>query len=247
MKYVAWLFLIATHAAQGDEALIAVAANFVPAANLLADEFEAVAPHTVTISSGSTGKLYAQIVNGAPYDAFLSADEETARRLESSGLAVRDSRFTYAVGRLVVWSADPAKILDGWQATLEQAGIRRLAIANPALAPYGRAAREALRNTGLWDAIADRLVLGENVAQALTLAVTANADVGLVALSQALSQNLDGQGGFIPVPGTLHEPIRQDGVLLIRGADNPAAIAFLAFLRSDEARGRIVALGYGTE
>ena len=247
MKNVAWLFLFAASAAQAEEAVVAVAANFAPAARVLADLFEADAPHTVTISSGSTGKLYAQIMNGAPFDVFLSADEDTARRLESSGLGVRDSRFTYAVGRLVVWSADPATVLDDWQTTLQQPGIRRLAIANPELAPYGRAAREALQHAELWNLLADRIVLGENVAQALTLTVTANADVGFVALSQALSSSLDGQGSYLPIPENLHEPIRQDAVLLGRGADNPAATAFLAFLQSDEARSRVTALGYGTE
>ncbi len=224
-----------------DTATVAVASNFRGVAAELARDFESGSPHRLRLVGGSTGKLYAQIVNGAPFDVFLAADEWRPRRLEDEGLAVAGSGFTYATGRLCLWSADPAR-LDGDAADLLRRGdFRRLAIANPDLAPYGRAAREALEALDLWDAVADRLVMGENIGQAHALVATGNADIGLVALPQV---GAAGDGCRVPLPESLHEPIRQRAVLLEHGAGNRAARAFLAYLGSPAARALIAAAGY---
>ncbi|MBI1234325.1 MAG: molybdate ABC transporter substrate-binding protein [Alphaproteobacteria bacterium] len=236
---LALLFALSARAG-ADEALVAVAANFARTAEALAEAYEADSGHTITISSGSTGQLYARIVQGAPYDAFLSADAERPALLVETGQAVSGSRFTYAVGRLALWSADPDRIgPDG--AVALSGGFRFLAIANPRTAPYGAAAMEVLEALGLTDAVADRLVTGGDVGATYAFIASGNADLGFIALSQLP----DGQGRAWIVPEALHAPLAQDAVLLSRGADNPAAVGFLAFLRSDEARAVIEAAGYG--
>lgn len=246
MKLLAGVVLCVSTAAGAAETVVAVAANFRPVAEVLARDFGATTAHTVRITSGSTGKLYAQIVSGAPFDVFLSADARTPALLEEAGFGVAGSRFTYAHGRLALFVRDPALLGDDLRDTLRQAGIRRIAIANPALAPYGQAAQEVLDAIGGPGAFADRIVTGENVAQAFAFVATGNADAGFVALSNVLQAAGEHDGDWLEVPSGRHAPIRQDAVLLRHGAGNPAAIAFLEFLAGGAARERIAASGYGT-
>lgn len=231
--------------AAGEEAVIGVAANFAEVVERLEKDFERRSGHALTVVVGSTGKLYAQIAHGAPLDAFLAADQARPQRLESEGLAVAGSRFTYAVGRLTLWSRTPGAV-DG-AATLRDGSFRLLALANPALAPYGEAARQTLENLGLWDDLEDRIVLGETVGQAYALVASGNAELGFVALSYVRSPRNRTPGSRWDVPSDLYEPIRQDAVLLTRAAANPAARGFLDFLRSDAAKAVIESYGYGGE
>ncbi len=227
------------------EARVAVAANFMAPMKALAARFEAATGHRLTLVSGSSGKLYAQIVQGAPFHLFLSADREKPRRLAAEGRRVPGTRFTYAEGRLVLWV--PGETLPPQPARyLREGDYRKLAIAHPRLAPYGRAAMEVLAALDAADAATPRLVRGENIAQAWQFVASGNADAGLVALSQVVERHGD-SGELWPVPAHLHSPILQDGVLLPAGAGNPAARALLDFLRSDEARALIRDFGYGTD
>lgn len=237
--------LVLSSIASAEEALVAVATNFVFTANELERVFEQGSPHRVTITSGATGKLYAQVRNGAPYDVLLAADQERPLLLEQEDLAVSGSRFTYAVGRLVVWSRQTGLIRPSVKETLEQPGIRKLAIANPQLAPYGVAAMQVLSALGEIDDLHDRLVTGENVGQAFTLVATGNADLGFVALSQVRGSAEGKRGASVEPDPDRYAPIRQDAVLLRHGAGNPAAQAFLAWLGSPEARRLIADHGYG--
>jgi len=233
-----------TAMAAGSEARLAVAANFAAPARALAERFESTTGQRLTLSMASTGQLFAQIHNGAPFDLLLAADRERPARLVADGLAVPGSDFTYAIGRLTLWSPRPEGVaLDG-AATLRAGDFRHLAIANPALAPYGIAAQQTLRALGLLDALSSRLVFGENVGQAQALVVSGGAELGLLALSQVLTLDAAAAGSRWDVPEQLHEPIRQDVVLLTRAEDNSAARRFLAFLRSPEARGLIARYGY---
>jgi len=245
MRVLAVLLLLST-SANAAEAIVAVAANFRPVAVQLARDFADATPHSVRITSGSTGKLYAQVLSGAPFDLFLSADAKTAAMLEASALGVQGSRFTYANGRLALWLRNPALLREDLPAALRQAGVRRLAIANPALAPYGQAAEEVLRACGGPGGFAGQIVTGENVAQAFAFVATGNADAGLVALSSVLQGGDEHGGAWIEVPSSCHSQIRQDAVLLRHGAGNPAATGFLEYLAGDAARERIAASGYGT-
>lgn len=233
--------------AAGAEAVIAVAANFSEVAERLAKDFERESGHRLTSVAGSTGKLYAQIANGAPFDVFLAADQESPGRLEKEGLAVAGSRFTYATGRLTLWSSEPGRIGRDGAATLRQGKFRRLAIANPALAPYGAAAQRTLESLGLWQRFKDRIVMGETIGQAHALVASGNAELGFVALSSVLSPRNETRGSRWDVPSDLHAPIRQDAVLVARAAGNPAARAFLGFLRSAKAKAVIATYGYGVE
>lgn len=235
-----------TLAAQAQQATIAVASNFAHTMKDLAAAFERQSDHSVGLAFGSSGKLYAQIVNGAPFDAFFSADQEKARALEDAARIVPGTRFTYAVGRLALWSATPGRIGDGPDA-LAPERFDRLAIANPKLAPYGMAAVEALKNLGRYDSVSDRLVQGENIAQTFQFVDTGNADLGFVALSQVRHRDGRENGSAWIVPERLHHPIRQDAVLLSAGADNPAALAFIDFVRSPAGRAIIASDGYRAE
>lgn len=235
----------AAHAVtQEDRIRVAVAANFLPALREIAAEFEARTGHQVVTSSGSTGRLYAQIRNGAPFDVFLSADAERPRLLEEGGLGVPGSRFPYALGRLVLWSPRTELLAAGGPEALEAGAFRRLALANPALAPYGAAARETLQALGLWTRLEGRLVRGENIAQAYALVATGNAPLGFVARSQILQATDPIPGATWLVPNTLHAPIRQDAILLARARDSLPAQAFLAALKRPETRDLLVRLGY---
>ena len=231
----------------GDEALLAVAANFAEVIELLEGEFERETGHNVTVSVASTGTLYAQIKNGAPFDILLAADQERPRLLEAEGLAVPGSRFTYAIGRLTLWSPEPRRIAANGAETLKLGDFRKLAIANPDLAPYGLAARETVEALELDETLEDRIVMGENIGQAHAMVATGNADLGFVALSYVLSPRNESKGSRWDVPQELYTPIRQDAVLLTRAADNGAARDFLAWLQGEDARARIREFGYAVE
>lgn len=215
----------------------AVAANFTAVAEELAVLFTAETGHEVALSFGSTGQLYAQISQGAPFDVFLSADAARPRIAISEGFAVEGTDFIYAMGRLVLYSAE-RDLADG-VAVLEEGAFEALAIADPIAAPYGAAAVETLEALGLFEALSGRFVTGENISQTLQFVATGNAEIGFVAASQVL-----GKPGQWLVPAELHAPIAQGAVLLAEGADNEAAIAFLDFLRGPEAVAVIEAAGY---
>jgi molybdate transport system substrate-binding protein len=232
--------------ARAASALIAVAANFAEAAEVIAEDFAAATNHEVTLAAGSTGKLYAQITKGAPFDALLAADQARPRRLEAEGHAVAGSRFTYAEGRLVLWSPDAAMIGPDGAATLAAGDFDHLAIANPDLAPYGLAARQTLEHMGLRTPLRDKIVMGQNIGQAFSMVATGNAALGLVAGSYVASPRNHAAGSKWAVPATYHDPIRQDAVLLAHGADNAAARAFLDYLKGADGRAVIARFGYGT-
>ena len=238
------LAAFALPAATAEPLTLAVASNFSIPARELAAQFERHSGHDVRIAAGSTGKLYAQIINGAPFDIFLAADAERPQLLEESGQGVASSRFTYAIGSLVLWSRDPA--LDGadCRAVLEKLGDRKLAIANPQTAPYGAAARAFLQSVDLWEAVQAQLVYGENIAQTLQFAATGNASLGLIAESHAGVDGLPKATCSWPVPASSHLPLEQQAILLRRAGDNDAAHEFLAFLRDQEARDIITRGGY---
>ena len=225
------------------QARIAVAANFSEVARLLAAQYMRRSGNRIEISTASTGKLYAQIRHGAPLDVLLAADHATPQRLVDEGLAVRASLYDYARGRLVLWSRDATLVTDG-ERTLRGHDFRRFAIANPALAPYGAAARQVLRHVGRWDTLQPRLVLGENVGQATQFVLSGNAEAGLLPRSLAQEAQRQAGGSAWLVPADWHQPIIQSAVLLDHGRDNPAAIGFLEYLRDDTARRTIAAHGY---
>ena len=235
---------LAAGPAVAAEALVAVAANFAGAMAELEAAFEGGGPYRIRVSTGATGTLYAQATHGAPYDILMAADRARPERLEAVGLAVPGSRRTYAVGRLVLWSAEPGRVSGEGVDTLRAGDFRRLAIANPELAPYGTAARDVLEGLGLYDPLRDRIVMGENIGQAHAMVATGSAELGFVALSQLLGPEAERAGSRWPVPETLHAPIRQDLVLLRRGAGNAAARAFLDFLETPTARRILVIAGY---
>lgn len=233
--------LVATGTVLAGEVRLAVATNFHEAAERLAAQFTEATGHSSRISYGSTGKLYAQIRHGAPFDVFLAADQERPQLMEQNGSAVPGTRFTYAVGKLVLWSPDPEAFTDP-VAFLREGNFRRLAIANPKTAPYGLAARQTLESLGLWTAMEGKLVRGESIAQTFQFVATGNARAGFVALAQLR----DGQGGGASweVPDTYHDPIAQQAILLERGRNNEAARAWLEFLASREAQDIIRQYGY---
>ncbi len=228
-------------AARADTIHAAVASNFQRTMKALAPIFEARTGHRLVISWGATGRLYAQIVNGAPHQVFLAADTARPARLERDGRAVPGTRFTYAEGRLMLCGSAPALRTKGLK-VLTEGKFDRLAMANPRLAPYGRAAREMLEHLGLAETLRPRIVRGENIGQTFHFVRSGAADLGLVALSQVLALPERERPACTPVPGNLHAPILQQAVLL---KDTPATRAFLDFLRSPEAREIIRRHGYG--
>lgn len=239
-----FLTLFALPLAHAESLTIAVASNFrVPAEQIIA-KFEQQTGHEVRISSASTGKLYAQIKSGAPFDLLLAADSDRPRRLEEAGIGIRGTRRTYAIGGLVLWSTDPANAGVDCRDLLGDLGARRMAIANPRTAPYGIAARQFLTNVGLWERVSPRLVYGENIAQALHFVATGNASLGLIAASQLHDSRLPEATCVWPVPAARHAAIEQQAIQLGRSADQPAADAFLSFLRGVAAREIIMRYGY---
>jgi molybdate transport system substrate-binding protein len=227
------------------EVTVAVASNFLNPFKRLAPVFQKQSGHTVRTVSGSTGKLYAQILHGAPFDVFLAADSERPRLLEQSGQAVPTTRFTYAQGKIVLWSADPRRIAADGKSILHRRNFRHLALANPKTAPYGKAAHTALERLNLLESISPTLVQGENISQTFQFVATGNAEVGFVALSQVMDPRLKIQGSQWIVPEHLYDAINQDAVLLVRGQSQPAARALLQFLKSNRARKMIQSYGYG--
>ena len=229
--------------AQAAEVQVAVAANFAAPLKALASAFEQDTGHRIVAAFGPTGGFYTQIENGAPFEVFLSADDSTPAKLESAGAAVAGSRFTYAVGQLALWSARPGYV-DTEGAVLRQDAYQHLAIANPKTAPYGLAAQQVLARLGLSDQLAAKLVTGSNIAQTYQFVGSGNAELGFVALSQVYKDGRIESGSAWIVPAELHEPIRQDAVLLAKGKDNPAARALLDYLKGPQAAAVIKAYGY---
>jgi molybdate transport system substrate-binding protein len=228
-------------AVPADEVKAAVAANFTAAMKEIAAGFERATAHSALLSFGSTGKLYTQIVNGAPYALFLAADQKRPRRLVEEGEA--GGRFTYATGKLVLWSARPGYV-DPEGKVLSSGSFKRLAIANPKTAPYGAAAVEVLDSLGLRARLAPKLVRGDSIAQTHQFVATGNAELGFVALAQVV---LNPEGSRWLVPQDLYAPIRQDAVLLDAGKDQPAAKALLSYLKGPQARAVIERFGYGVD
>ena len=222
---------------------MAVAANFAAPMQKIAQVFEQETGHKAILSLGSTGGFFAQIKNGAPFQVLLAADDETPLRLEKEGLGVAGSRFTYATGKLVLWSKQPGLVDDKGE-VLKSGKFLRIAIANPKLSPYGAAAIETMTKLGVLLALQPKLVQGENIAQTYQFVASENAQLGFVALSQVLSEGKISQGSGWVVPASLHAPIQQDAILLNKGADSPAAKALMAYLRGDKAQAFIRNFGY---
>ncbi len=233
--------------AHAGQVLVAVAANFAEVLNELKPGFERRTGHTLVATTGSTGKLYAQIKGGAPFQVLLSADAHTPERLEREGLGLPGTRYTYALGQLALWSKTPGLWGGDAVAYLRAGRPRHVALANPELAPYGVAARETLQALGVWDALKDKVVMGQNIGQTHSLVATGAAEVGFVALSALKGPRQAVEGSVWVVPARLHSPIVQQAVLLAPGRDAPAARALLQYLKSDEARRTIEAWGYGVE
>ena len=229
--------------ARADEVKVAVAANFSAPMQQIAESFEKATGHKVLVSAGSTGNLYAQIKNGAPFQIFLSADDKTPAKLDAEKMTVPGSRFTYAVGKLALWSATPG-FVDARGEILKRGGFEHIAIANPKLAPYGAAAMESLQKLGVLAAIEPKIVQGVNISQTQQFIASGNAELGFVALSQVMHGGKPVDGSMWVVPGNLHTPIRQDAVLLATGQGKPAAEALLKYLKSGAARAIIKSFGY---
>jgi len=241
------LALLVVLPARAEEALVAVAANFAEVIQDLKPVFEKASGHKLQATTGSTGKLYAQIKEGAPFQILLSADAKTPERLETEKAGVAGSRFTYAIGKLTLWSPDQKRIGSDGAAALKASDVSHIAIANPDLAPYGVAAREALQALRLWDSLKTKIVMGQNIGQTHTMVATGNAQLGFIALSAVLSPRESAKGSRWDVPQNLFAPIRQDAILLNAGSKNEAAIAFIKFLKTPEARTVIESYGYGIE
>ncbi len=229
--------------ASAEEVQVAVAANFTAPMKVIAADFEKASGHKVTPSFGATGKFYAQITNGAPYDVFLAADDETPIKLEKENGIVAGSRFTYATGKLVLWSAKP-DFVDAKGEVLKKGHFAHIALATPKLAPYGLAAEEAMKKLGVYDSLQSKFVQGESIGQTFTFISTGNAELGFVALSQVFADGKVKSGSAWIVPANLHNPIRQDAVILNKGKDNKAAAEFVKYLKSEPVKAIIRSYGY---
>ncbi|TAK98070.1 MAG: molybdate ABC transporter substrate-binding protein [Aquabacterium sp.] len=238
-----WCCLTGLSAAQAGEVQVAVAANFAGPFNKIAAVFQAETGHTTKVSVGSTGKFHTQIKEGAPFEVLLAADQDTPRKLEEEGLSIKGQTFTYAKGKLVLWSAKEG-FVDDKGAVLKKGGFAHLALANPKLAPYGAAGVEALKALNLTDALAPKMVQGDNIAQTFQFIATGNAELGFVALSQVAAPDKPAGGSYWLVPAKLYTPILQDATLLKKGEGNAAAAALLKFLKGDKAHIIIKAFGY---
>jgi molybdate transport system substrate-binding protein len=234
---------LASAAALAEEVQVAVAANFTAPMKLIAADFEKETGHKAVLTFGATGKFYAQITNGAPFEVFLAADDETPAKLEKEGAAVGGSRFTYATGKLVLWSAQPG-LVDAQGEVLKKGDFKKIAIAAPKLAPYGAAAVETMNKRGLQAALEPKLVQGESIGQAFSFVSTGNAELGFVALSQVYEGGKIKSGSAWIVPESLHSPIRQDAVLLAKAKDSKAAAQLMAYLKTGKAKAVIRSFGY---
>jgi len=237
------LCLAASGLVHADEVQVAVAANFAGPMKAIAARFEQETGHKVRSTVGSTGKFYAQIKNGAPFEILLAADDETPIKLEQEGAAVAGSRFTYAIGKLVLWSAQAGVVADRGE-VLSKGSWQHLAIANPKLAPYGAAAVEAMRKLNVYGAVEPRLVVAESIAQAQQFIDSGAAQLGFVAMSQVVEGGKLKAGSAWVVPAGLYSPLRQDAIVLDKGRNKPAAAAFIAYLKSDAAKIVIRSYGY---
>jgi molybdate transport system substrate-binding protein len=222
---------------------VAVAANFTAPMKEIAAQFEQATGHKVQASFGATGKFYAQIKNGAPFDILLAADDETPAKLEKEGAAVAASHFTYAIGKLVLWSAQPGLVDDKGE-VLAKGAFEHLSIANPKLAPYGAAAVETLQKLKLYAVLEPKIVQGDSIGQAHQFVVSGAAPLGFVAMSQVVEGGKLKSGSMWVVPSTMYSQIRQDAVVLAKGKDKPAVDAFLKYLKGDKAKAVIRAYGY---
>ena len=240
------LYFISPRLAIAESLTIAVASNFADTAKHLVEEFEMNSDHEAQLILGSSGRFFAQISNGAPFDIFLSADREKPSALVEAGLARPESRFTYAIGRLALWSRDEM-LVSGDVSVLQKDSFRKVAIANPRLAPYGKAAREVLNEYGLYNELSARLVQGENIAQAFQFVFTGNAELGFVSLSQVMKGGALASGSAWIIPENLHLPIRQDAVILTNAVSAGATEAFMAFMKTPRSRAIIASYGYGLE
>ncbi|MEK2608016.1 molybdate ABC transporter substrate-binding protein [Pseudomonas shirazensis] len=235
--------LLACTNAWADEVQVAVAANFTTPIQAIAKDFEKDTGHKLVASFGATGQFYAQINNGAPFEVFLAADDSTPAKLEQEKQTVAGSRFTYAIGTLALWSAKPGYV-DAQGEVLKTNDYKHLSIANPKTAPYGLAATQVLAKLNLTEATKGKLVEGQNITQAFQFVSTGNAELGFVALSQIYKDGKVENGSAWIVPSSLHDPIRQDAVILNKGKDNPAAKAFIDYLRGPKATAVIKSYGY---
>ena len=243
-KYLWFAILMALLAPlYAAEVSVAVAANFAAPMQKIAQAFEQDTGHKAVLSFGSTGMLYAQIRNGAPYQILLAADEETPNKLEKEALGVAGSRITYATGKLVLWSKQPG-FVDEKGDVLRTAKFERIAIANPKLAPYGAAAMETMSKLAILQQLQARIVQGDNIAQTYQFVATENAQLGFVALSQVFVDGKIAQGSGWIVPAGAHAPIRQDAILLTKGKDSAAALALMRYLRGERAKSLIRSSGY---
>ncbi len=239
---LAAISLVGCRADVAGELRIAVASNFAEAMTKIATQFQSETGQKVTLSFGSTGKHYAQIRNGAPFDLFFAADVRRPALLEQEGVAVAGRRFTYAIGKLALWSPDSSRV-DSLGQVLTLDKFRFLAMANPDLAPYGKAAREVLEAKGVWDQLQGRIVQGENIGQSFQFVRSGNAELGFVAYSQVMRNGGPIEGSIWLVPDSLYKPIEQQAVIL---KDGPGALAFVAFVKGDEGQRIIHDFGYET-
>lgn len=227
--------------ALAEQVQVAVAANFLAPMQAIASQFKAATGHEAVVVSGSTGKLFAQVQNGAPFEVFISADSKTPKKLAATDLALADTQFTYAKGKLALWSPKADVIKD--ESALK-GDFAHLAVANPKTAPYGAAAMEVLAKLGLTDAVSSKIVEGENIGQTFQYVATGNAELGFVALSQIYKDGKLSKGSAWVVPAEYYSPLTQDAILLKKGENNPAASALLTFLQGDQAKTIIQQYGY---
>jgi molybdate transport system substrate-binding protein len=245
MKRLATLILalLASAGALADEVQVAVAANFTGPIQVISALFERDTGHKIVASYGATGKFYAQITNGAPFEVLLAADDETPARLVREGHGIAGTPFTYAIGKLVLWSAKPG-LVDAKGEVLKKGGFKHIAVANPKTAPYGAAAMQAMGKLGVADAIKPLIVQGENISQTQQFISTGAAELGFVAYSQVIKNGQIGSGSGWLVPASLYDPIRQDAVILAKGKDKPAAAALMSYLKGAKALEVIKSFGY---
>jgi molybdate transport system substrate-binding protein len=239
----ALLFSIVTYSVNAAEVSAAVAANFTVPAQQIAALFEKETGNSVKFSFGSTGKFYSQIKEGAPFDVLLAADEKTPKKMEQEGLAVANTGFVYAVGKLVLWSAK-AGYVDSKGDVLRKGSYNKLSYAEPKLAPYGLAAQETLQKLNLWDKVQSKLVTGDSITQAYQFAATGNAELAFIALSQITKEGKVMDGSWWIVPPDLYSPIKQSAILLSAAKDKTASQAFLDFLKSEKVVAIIRSFGY---
>ncbi len=242
-RFIPLSALLLSLPALADQVQVAVAANFAAPMQKIAADFERDTGHKAVLAFGSTGKFYSQVKNGAPFEVLLAADDETPAKMEQEGLAVSGSRFTYAIGRLVLWSAQPG-VVDAKGAVLKKGGFAHLALANPKLAPYGAAAMETMARLGVNDSLQSKFVQGENIAQTYQFVQSGNAELGFVALSQVYKDGKVTGGSAWIVPADLYSPIRQDAAVLANGKGKPAAEALMKYIKGDKAKATIKSFGY---